>query len=183
MVIETSRLTLESITPELAARIVSRDRRTGDDWHAEYPLLEELSLLRTLARTHDPDPVFTLYMIRRRDDHIAIGGIGYFGPPDPDGRVRIGYGVVPAARRRGFATEALRAAIAFAADRGAATIAADTLAGNSASQKVLIKAGLSEVARSGSVLYFELGIRKCGDRGNERCRSRNGNGRDREDQV
>ncbi len=40
---------------------------------------------------------------------LAVGSIGFFGPP-VDGEVEVGYGLVPDARGRGVATEALQRA-------------------------------------------------------------------------
>lgn len=98
MRVDTARLTLESIFPELARRIVAREPAANDAWHAEYPIEDELVSLQALAADPDPDPVLTLYQIRRRADGLAIGGLGFFGPPDESGRVEFGYGLVASAR-------------------------------------------------------------------------------------
>ncbi len=154
MIFETSRLRLESISPQLAERIAAGRRTTQDLWHTEYPFVDELDPLRSLAANPMPDPVFTMYMIRRASDGIAIGGLGFFGPPDDAGRVEVGYGLVPAARGIGFATEAVQAAVQVAAAHGATSIAADTDTGNQASQRVLVKAGFVEIRRDQASLFF-----------------------------
>jgi RimJ/RimL family protein N-acetyltransferase len=158
MDIETPRLRLEPITPELARRIVARDERPGDDWHPDYPFEDELVPLGGLAAASDPDPDFTLYLIRRTADGLAVGGIGFFGPPDPTGRIEFGYGLIADARGAGLATEAVRAALDFAASRGARSAAADTDLDNVASQHVLEKAGLVEVRRDESLVYYERAL-------------------------
>ena len=81
MVIESSRLRLEPITPALAVRIVDGCRSASDLWHPEYPLEDELDPLRMLATVKTPDEVFTLYMIRQRMEGLAIGGFGFSGRP------------------------------------------------------------------------------------------------------
>jgi hypothetical protein len=48
------------------------------------------------------------YEIRRREGGQAIGGVGFCGPADENGRVTIGYGLIPSARGQGYASEALR---------------------------------------------------------------------------
>jgi RimJ/RimL family protein N-acetyltransferase len=156
MVITTSRISLEPISPSLARRIVDRDERPEDHWHPEYPLADELVPLRGLAASKEPDPAFTLYLLRRLLDGLAVGGLGFFGPPGEDGRVEFGYGLIPSARGEGLATEAVRAALDFAARRGARIAAADTETDNAASQRVLIKAGLSEVRRDDAKVFYEL---------------------------
>lgn len=110
---------LDVISPELARRIVARDEQPGDDWHPEYPFADELDPLRSLAAASSTDPVFTMYLIRRRSDGSAVGGIGFFGPPDGTGTVEFGYGLVPSARGAGLATEAVELALQHAAESGA----------------------------------------------------------------
>jgi RimJ/RimL family protein N-acetyltransferase len=83
-----------------------------------------------------------------------VGGLGFFGPPDDQGRVELGYGLVAAARGRGLATEAVRAALGIAARHGARSAAADTEERNTASQNVLRKAGFAELRRDGGLVFF-----------------------------
>ncbi|OII38856.1 GNAT family N-acetyltransferase [Plantibacter sp. MMLR14_011] len=153
MIIRTERTTLESISPALARRIVERDERDGDAWHPEYPFADELGPLRGLAESTVSDPIFTMYLIRDADGS-AVGGLGFFGPPDIDGRVEFGYGLVPAARGVGLATEAVVGALSCAAAHGAERAAAETDVTNVASQRVLLKAGLAETGRTTTTVSF-----------------------------
>ncbi len=155
MPLQSAHVVLEPISPSLARRIVARDERPGDDWHPEYPFADELDPLRSLGALTDPDPYFTMYVIRRTPDHQAVGGFGFFGPPDTVGRVEFGYGLVPSARGEGLATEAVTLALNSARDHGAAIAAADTDEGNTASQRVLVKSGLIEVVRRDSFIFYE----------------------------
>lgn len=165
MKIVTERLTLESISPELARRIISGDEEENDHWHGEYPFEDELVPLRALATDPSPHPVFTMYLIRRTSDGLAVGGLGFFGPPDASGRVEFGYGLVPAARGVGLATEAVRAALATASAHGARLAAADTEESNLASQRVLEKAGMTRTHRDGGLVYFERRLTATGTLG------------------
>jgi RimJ/RimL family protein N-acetyltransferase len=70
-----------------------------------------------------------------RVDSLAIGGIGFFGPPGPDGAVELGYGIVEPLRGRGIATEALVAAAHLALANGAILVKADTTPDNIPSQR------------------------------------------------
>lgn len=155
---DSDRVVLERITPALARRIVAREELPGDDWHPDYPFADELDPLRSLAECGAPDPVFTMYLIRRSSDGLAVGGIGFFGPPDEHGRVELGYGLVAAARGAGLATEALGLAIRLAAQSGATLAAADTDAGNTASQRVLARAAFTEVGRNAASVYWERSL-------------------------
>lgn len=148
------RVSLEPITPRTARRIVERDEHPEDRWHPEYPFVDELDPLRSLAQSASPDPVFTMYLLRRTSDGLAVGGLGFFGPPDAQGTVELGYGLVPAARGRGLAAEAVTIALRTAAQGGAHLVSADTTTDNIASQRVLLAAGFAETARTGTVVAY-----------------------------
>jgi RimJ/RimL family protein N-acetyltransferase len=158
MILEGSRVVLEPITPALAQRIIARDEHSDDRWHPEYPFVDELVPLRSLAASSKPDPDFTLYLIRRTSDQLAVGGFGFFGPPDEQGRVEFGYGLIPNARGGGLATEAVTLGIDHARRSGAKLAAADTDVQNVASQRVLVKAGFTEVARRDAQVFYERSL-------------------------
>jgi len=75
---------------------------------------------------------------------MLVGAGGYFGPPDGEGVVEIGYSFVPEFGGRGYATELVEALAghAFATGR-VRRIIAHTDAGNAGSRRVLEKAGFS----------------------------------------
>jgi RimJ/RimL family protein N-acetyltransferase len=71
-----------------------------------------------------------------------VGSGGYMGPPDADGTVEIGYSVVESGRRRGYATEMVRALVARAvATPGVTRVVAEARTDNPASQRVLERCG------------------------------------------
>jgi RimJ/RimL family protein N-acetyltransferase len=73
-----------------------------------------------------------------------VGVAGYKGAPDVAGVVEIGYGVVPEQRRRGFASEAVRALVSRAfADPRVTAVTAQTLPGLDASIGVLRGTGFA----------------------------------------
>lgn len=71
-----------------------------------------------------------------------LGAGGYFGPPDADGTVEIGYSILPEWQRRGYASEMVKmlAAHAFTFSQ-VNRVLAHTAEGNSASIKVLVRSG------------------------------------------
>lgn len=158
MILRSARLSLEPISPDLARRIIERDELPGDDWHKEYPLDDELDPLKSLAAAEPADRPFTMYLVRGAEDGRAVGGFGFFGPPDATGQVEFGYGLVPTARGAGLATEAVRLALASASSWGARFAVADTDIENVASQRVLIKNGLLEVDRDESLVYYRRSL-------------------------
>ncbi len=74
----------------------------------------------------------------------AVGLGGFFGPPDAEGAVEIGYSMLPSFREQGLATEAVRALADWACqDDAVSVIRAETLAHLFASRRVLEKSGFA----------------------------------------
>ncbi len=69
--------------------------------------------LEQLAADPSEQPWLVRAIVLRRDGRV-IGSVGFHGPPDPHGRVEIGYDVVPAERRKGYAREAVLGLTAWA---------------------------------------------------------------------
>jgi RimJ/RimL family protein N-acetyltransferase len=100
---------------------------------------------------------FGHYQVLLRDDDVVIGDIGFHAPPDELGEVSIGFGIVPAARGRGYAREALHALLDWALRRPEVrSIHADTDLVNLASQRVLRAAGMRLVADEGDRKVYEI---------------------------
>ena len=85
-----------------------------------------------------------------------VAGAGFLGPP-ANGVVEIGYSVVPKARGRGYASEIIRALLAYAFEHPAVNeVIAHTSDENVASTHVLLRCGFSRVGpgpEPGSVEY------------------------------
>jgi RimJ/RimL family protein N-acetyltransferase len=156
----TARLTLHAIDELEARRIRDRAPTSRDAWAADYPFEGDLAavdgLLRATARDGEQRP-FGYYLIRRRSDGLAIGGVGFKGRPD-GGVAEIGYGLVPSARGQRYASEALGALVQIAAGLGVRTIRAETDRGNVASQRTLEQAGFRRVDSDAELHHFEAVI-------------------------
>jgi len=78
-------------------------------------LLDRPALEFTRARlVEQPDADgwwFYFVLLPEPAETTLIGVAGYKGPPDPEGCVEVGYGIVADRRRRGYATEATRALV------------------------------------------------------------------------
>jgi RimJ/RimL family protein N-acetyltransferase len=85
-----------------------------------------------------------LHAIIRLSDGLAVGGIGFHGPP-ADGEVEIGFDLIPAARGAGYATEALRL-LSASALRHVDVVVCTTEPDNVASQRVMERAGFTLVS-------------------------------------
>ena len=91
-----------------------------------------------------------------------IGTAGFHAPPDADGRVEIGYRVEPAYRRRGIATEVVRALFDWAArEHGVTRFRASVSPNNVASLAIIRGFGFHQTGVQiddidGEELVFEL---------------------------
>ncbi|WP_206503358.1 GNAT family N-acetyltransferase [Streptomyces chrestomyceticus] len=157
--LQTARLVLHPLTAAEAERLVTRTPADGERWAPGYPTDGDVEsatdFLGHCAATGDPQP-FGDYEIRRRADGLAIGSLGFHRPPDTDGCVTIGYGLVPEARGRGYAAEALRGLLRLARERGVTRVKGDADLGNTASQHVMAAAGMRPVGEDERVRYFEI---------------------------
>lgn len=97
------------------------------------------------------------YAIVRTSDRRAIGGMGFHGAPDEEGRAEVGYDLVPSARGNGYATEALKALSAWALGRpGVTRLDATTDEDNAPSQAVLRRAGFTEAGTGEGLVRYVL---------------------------
>ncbi len=153
----TARLSLHAIDELEARRIYDRAPQSGDAWAVDYPFEGDLAaigaFLRATEQNGEQRP-FGYYQIRRQSDGLAIGGVGFKGPPD-GGVVEIGYGLVPSARGQGYGTEALGTLMQIAAGLGVTTIRADTELDNVASQRTLEHAGFRQVQADPELCHYE----------------------------
>jgi RimJ/RimL family protein N-acetyltransferase len=74
-----------------------------------------------------------------------IGTVGFHNAPDETGRVEIGYRIEPAFRRRGIATECVRALLAWAETQGVHRFRASVAPGNVASLAIIRSFGFHQV--------------------------------------
>ncbi len=98
----------------------------------------------------------------------VIGTIGFHAPPDADGRVEIGYRVEPGWRRKGIATECVRALLAWAERQGVHRFRASVAPDNAASLAVIGSFGFRRVGEQmdevdGLELVFQLDRPAAGD--------------------
>jgi GNAT superfamily N-acetyltransferase len=158
-IVRTERLLLRPFDVEEAAGVIAGLPVPGVPWARDYPGAGEIGGLRGfLARCEvdgEPQP-FGAYQIIRCSDGLAIGGMGFHGPPDADGAVTIGYGVVPSARGRGYAKEALHGLLTLARGLRVRCVRGDTGHANTASQRVMTAAEMRLVRQDGESQYYEI---------------------------
>ncbi|MFI6148663.1 GNAT family N-acetyltransferase [Streptomyces sp. NPDC051109] len=155
----TQRLVLLPLDADRARLLATGTPAPGDRCAEGYPEVGDRAgaerYLRVLADTGDPAP-YGAFEIQRRSDGLLIGGAGFHGPADGQGRVTVGYGLVPAARGLGYAAEALRALLEHARAHGAVSVSGDTGRENTASQHVMAAAGMIPVGEDERLLYYAV---------------------------
>jgi [ribosomal protein S5]-alanine N-acetyltransferase len=118
-VIATARLDLLALEPAILA-LIERD----DGAAVEHELSVRLPAgwtqtiparlrLEQLAADPSEQPWLVRAIVLRRNGRV-VGSVGFHDPPDQHGRVEIGYDVVPAERRSGYAREAVLGLTAWA---------------------------------------------------------------------
>ncbi|NYJ03375.1 RimJ/RimL family protein N-acetyltransferase [Nocardioides thalensis] len=143
--ISSDRIRLFLISPEEAADMVA-GRRHDDRWHPDYPRKDDVdaaSMIRAGGDGADGADGATWGPRHIVLDRLAVGSIGCFGPP-VDGETEVGYGLVPDARGRGVATEAL-GLLAAEADKVGVRLRASVAPDNTSSLRVLAKCGFSDL--------------------------------------
>ena len=157
--LETARLNVRPLPPE-AARLILSDRPAAarligaplaDGWPAP-DLLDILPAQVDATPETAPWGIWTL--IDRADDTV-IGEAGFLGPPDVDGRVEIGYSIVPERRGRRLAAEAVVALVAWATGHGARTVIAHTEPDNVPSMRTLESAGFGRTGDRDGLVAWE----------------------------
>jgi RimJ/RimL family protein N-acetyltransferase len=89
------------------------------------------------------DPAWHTQLVVERKDRTLIGLGGFKGPP-ADGMVEIGYGISPAYRNRGYATEAARLMVETARAAGVRTVIAHTRPEPNHSTRLLTTLGFTQ---------------------------------------
>ena len=168
-ILKTNRLELVGGTAELLraegddrARFAELlDARVPADWPPE--LYDDAARLWTLERVEsqpEHEGWWSYYVVHLGEDGREVAGLaGYKGPPSEDGTVEVGYSVLPAHRRRGYAAETVAALVerAFAHPRVTRVIA-ETLPELAPSIGVLEKCGFAFVGEGSEagVIRYEL---------------------------
>jgi RimJ/RimL family protein N-acetyltransferase len=132
----------------------------GQRWAEGYPLdgtLVAVAMQADLVKHAVDRGSFCHYQVLLREEDVVIGDIGFHAPPDDLGEVSIGFGIGPAARRHGYAVEALCGLLDWAlAQPEVRTVQADTDLVNLASQRVLLSAGMRLASDEGDRKVYEI---------------------------
>lgn len=123
------------------AALAPHGLRAGRGW----PHADTGDALRPLADHGSPGDTGTWLVVVPGDTGEVVGECGWYGPPDADGAVEIGYGLAAPYRRLGLGTEAVAVLAAWAEQQpGVRLVTAEVLPGNEASLRLLGRLGFSE---------------------------------------
>jgi RimJ/RimL family protein N-acetyltransferase len=158
--IQSERLCLRQLEAEEGRALLRGEADPGRPWMVGYPMQGTLIAVEAFVRAVDngADPgAYGVYQLVRSSDAVVVGDIGFHGPPSQAGSVTVGYGLAPGARGQGYATEALRAMVAWAlAQPGVAVVEADTTHANLPSQRVMERVGMRLYDTSDQLRFYRL---------------------------
>ena len=162
-ILETQRLKLLPFTLELKKATLAERAKLTEMLEVEipdaWPGADLLDALPFFIDVMEKDPAGLVWdgIILHKAEQIAIGGIGFHGGPDEAGMVEIGYNIIPAYERQGYATEMARSVIEWAFHTpGIQVITAECLDDNIGSIRVLEKVGMRRLTPEGHRLKWEL---------------------------
>lgn len=139
------------------ARAVAR--RLGVEVDPSWPPADLLEVLPGHADAAEMDPAWAswgIWLVLDESGSRLVGDAGFKGPPGADGEVEIGYGIIASFRRRGLATEMVRALVQWAFHHGARKVQARCYTDNLASQGVLRNVGFRWLATEEDVQEWEM---------------------------
>lgn len=146
---DTERLRMEGVTPAAAADL-SAGGTGGFDWIEGGPFEGTREAAGMMTKAYEAGvhrPEFGLYVLVRREDDRAVGGMGFHGAPDEEGKAEVGYDLAEAARGNGYATEALRTLAEWALAReDVRSLFATVEPQNTPSQAVIARIGFVPVS-------------------------------------
>jgi RimJ/RimL family protein N-acetyltransferase len=158
--LSSARLRVAPIAPRHARAMLAGTPEPDLAWADGFPLpsvrgaLERIVAAAAAGRSLEP---YFAYVVVRRADGLAIGDVGFHGPPDADGEVEIGYALVPAARGAGLATEATGLLVTWACGQpGVRRVSARVSPANVPSRRVLERLGFARDGEVGGLERFLL---------------------------
>ena len=143
----TTHLELIAADPPLARALASDRAEMGRLLNARVPaewppelMADALEYIADITIQRPEAIGWGAWLIVLRTDRVLIGSVGFKGPPDADGRVDIGYSILDAWQRHGYASEAVGALVEWAlSDPRTTRIIGETFPHLTASIRVLEK--------------------------------------------
>jgi ribosomal-protein-alanine N-acetyltransferase len=167
---QTARLDLRPMTADILDALLAGDEPallalTGAQFRtpAPPPYMEEaLPVVRDRLRSEPAEAPWWNWLIVDRESGDAVGSVAFGGPVNQEGAVLVGYAMYPQYEGRGYATEAVRAMIAWAfAQPGVREVRALAPVWNTPALRVAENVGMRPVAAEedddvGEVLLYAV---------------------------
>ena len=132
-------------------------RLIGAALASDWPQPDLLDILHLQAAASPAMEHFGIWLMIERASGTVVGDVGFTGTPAADGSAEIGYSVVPSRRRRGYATEAVRALLAWAsAQREVAAVVAGCDRDNIPSIRLLERLGFERIGERDDQVRWQL---------------------------
>ncbi|GAQ19775.1 GNAT family acetyltransferase [Oceanobacillus picturae] len=148
MKLQTQRLIITPCTEE-TLQIISTTHEYKIGPHINL-YIEELK--------EDPSLIgWGVWLVINREDYNIIGDIGFKGKPNLENTVEVGYGIIPSAQNKGYATEAVREIIKWAFSfENVKKIVAECQNDNLSSVRVLEKLQMERTEPEKNMLKWQL---------------------------
>lgn len=147
MELQTERLIIVPCTDELVSTI-STER---------YEMGPHIKRYVEKLREDSAQLGWGVWLVITKENNTIIGDIGFKGKPNSENTVEVGYGIIPSAQNKGYATEAVKEIIhwAFTHDQ-VDKVVAECLHDNIPSIKVLEKLNMNKIGVENEMLKWEL---------------------------
>lgn len=132
------------------------DLKRGKGW-PDSDVLETLpKIINNLSRVENPTG-FESWIVIKKDTREVIGDVGFKGFDDETKSCDIGYGIIEAERRNGYAEEAARTLILWAfSNKSLSHITARCLPENRGSINLLVRLNFEEDKRDAQMIHWIL---------------------------
>ncbi|WML55984.1 GNAT family protein [Neobacillus sp. PS2-9] len=147
MELQTQRLKIVPCTDESISNYATKEFKIGSHINNYLEKLKDDSSLICWG----------VWLVINKENNKIIGDIGFKGKPDSENTVEVGYGIVPEAQNKGFATEAVNEIIKWAFSSGnVKKIVAECLIDNVSSIKVLEKLNMKRIGIKENMLQWQM---------------------------
>ncbi|MFA9557263.1 GNAT family N-acetyltransferase [Evansella sp. AB-rgal1] len=146
MDLQSERLRIIPCTKDLVANVADR-----------YKIGPHIPLYLAQLQEDPSQLGWGVWFVIEKETNQLIGDIGFKGKPDMEGTVEVGYGFIPSAQKKGYATEAVHEIIQWAfTSEEVQKVIAECYHDNFPSIRVLEKLNMKNVEIEENLLKWEL---------------------------
>ncbi|WP_342539954.1 GNAT family N-acetyltransferase [Heyndrickxia sp. FSL K6-6286] len=151
MELQTERLKIVPCTDELLSTISTE----------EYEIGPHITMFLEKLREDSTQLGWGVWLVIIKENNTIIGDIGFKGKPNSENTVEVGYGIIPSAQNKGYATEAVKEIINWAfTNDDVDRVVAECLHDNIPSIKVIEKLNMNKIGTVNDMLKWELKKRR-----------------------